>query len=214
MSRFPVGFRWLVLMLIAAGGFLFEARALPGSAGVSPATATSEKAGRPRSQPASLLSAQVPPSVREHALFTFAAPRAADAAALDAALPAPAREIHYAHLNRDLVTSKRSPFWQKPGEGKFELPLPDGTALTIAIEASDLLGPDRFTSVGRVEGFSESRALFAWNAGYLHASVELPGTGTWALRTATREWLQFYQIDPALVPPCGGERRPLRQAQG
>lgn len=139
-------------------------------------------------------------------LFTFAQP--AEAAALDRALPAPTQAIHYVRLNTPLLAGKQSPFWQKPGAGRFELPLPEGGVVVVTIEDSEMFGPDRFTSSGRIEGHPHSRALFAWNEGFLHASIEDPVLGNFVLRTATAEWSQFYQIDPALVPPCGGERRP------
>src|SRR5207302_8023375 len=136
-----------------------------------------------------------------------------NAAALTAALSAPAREIHYVHVNHTFLAGKQSPFWQKPGAGRIEVPLPNGDAVTVAIEGSEMLGPDRFTSTGQIAGRPASRALFAWNGGFLHASIEDPVLGTFALRVATTEVSQFYQIDPALVPPCGGERRPNRAAE-
>ena len=141
------------------------------------------------------------------ALFTFAHPAAAEAAALDAALPAPARTVRYVRLDTALIAGKASPFWQKPGEGRFELPLPEGGAVTIALDGSEMLGADRFTSNGRIEGRPQSRAVFAWHAGFLHAAIEDPELGNFALRTATAELSQFYRIAPELVPPCGGERR-------
>lgn len=130
-------------------------------------------------------------------------------AALDAALPAPSREIHYVKLNAALIEGKQSPFWQQPGAGRIELPLPDGSMLPVVIDATETLGPQRFTSVGRVDGRPGSRAIFAYNEGFLHASVEDVDLGAYALRTASEELSQFYQIDPALVPPCGGSPRPV-----
>jgi hypothetical protein len=143
------------------------------------------------------------------ALFAFERP--SNAAALDEALPAPTHVIHYVRLNAALITGKRSPFWQSPGAGKLDLPLPDGSALSIAIDGSEMLGVDRFTSTGRIEGRPLSRAVFAWHDGFLHASIEDPLLGNFALRAATAELAQFYRVDPALVPPCGGERRASRE---
>jgi hypothetical protein len=120
--------------------------------------------------------------------------------------------IHYVRLNAELVTGKQSPFWQPSGVGRVEVPLPDGGKLIVKIESSEMLGPDRFTSTGHVEGRPNSRALFAWNAGFLHASIENSESGNFALRAATAEFSQFYQIDPARVPPCGGERRPRMES--
>jgi hypothetical protein len=139
-------------------------------------------------------------------LFSFASPL--NAAVLDRALPAPARVVHYVRINPEVVTGKRSPFWQKPDAGRLHIPLPGGRGVDAAIETSELLGPNRFTSVGRIEGRPGSRVLFAWNEGFLHASIEDPELGKFALRTATTELSQLYEIDPALVPPCGGARRP------
>jgi hypothetical protein len=146
------------------------------------------------------------------ALFIFVEPP--DAPALDRALPAPAREIHYVRVNPALFTDKPSPFWQRPGAGRIAIPLPNGDAAIVAIDASEMLGPDRFTSVGRLEGRPHSRVLFAWNEGFLHASIENPGGANFALRTATVELAQFYEIDPQRVAPCGGPRQPQRAAGG
>jgi hypothetical protein len=144
------------------------------------------------------------------ALFAFATP--ANAAQLDAALPAPARTIHYVRLNAALIEGKRSPFWQKSGAGRVAVPLPGGGTLAVIIDESAMLGADRFTSTGHVEGRPGSRAVFAWNRGFLHASIDDAGLGSFALRAATEEFAQFYQVDPALVGPCGGERRPIVDA--
>jgi hypothetical protein len=143
-------------------------------------------------------------------LFSFVEPP--NAAALDRALPAPARALQYVRVNSETVTGKRSPFWQKPGAGRLQLPLPGGDAVVVAIGMSEQLGPERFTSVGTIEGRPNSRVLFAWNEGFLHLSIEDPTLGNFALRTATSELAQFYQIDPALVPPCGGARRPRMES--
>lgn len=151
--------------------------------------------------------ASSPAAFAANALFSYAKP--ANARALDAALPAPAREIHYVTINRPLIEGKQSPFWQKSGEGRFELPLPGGGVLSVVIDTTESLGPQRFTSVGHVEGRPGSRALFAYNEGFLHASVQDADLGAYALRTATEELSQFYQVDPALVPPCGGSPRPV-----
>jgi hypothetical protein len=128
---------------------------------------------------------------------------------LNAALPAPTRAIHYVRLNAALIAGKQSPFWQKPGAGRFELPLPGGGAVIIVIDTSEMLGADRFTSTGGIAGRPQSRAVFAFNEGFLHGSIEDSELGHFALRAATEEFSQYYQIDPALVPPCGGPRRPL-----
>jgi hypothetical protein len=155
----------------------------------------------------------VPPKARgvaENRLFSWAQP--AEAAALTAALPAPSREVRYVRVNRDLLAGKTSPFWQPPGVGRVTLPWPDGSVRAVVIAGSEMLGADRFTSVGELEGRPGSRATFAWNEGFLHAEIADPELGRFALRVATAEYLQFYRVDPALVPPCEGERVPPRSA--
>ena len=151
------------------------------------------------------------PVFARDALFAFDQP--ANASALDAALPAPAREISYVRLNATLIANpKTSPFWKQPGVGRIDLPLPGGGSLRVVIDDTESLGVDRFTSTGHVEGQPDSRAVFAWNAGYLHASVDAADLGSFALRAATEEFSQFYRVDPALVGACGGARTPVVDA--
>lgn len=216
MSKIPIRRwkLWCVVIALSAGCLVLSRREQPDKTEVGPALGAglNSSAGQPVNP--GRLGEPVPATEQmpSRALFTFVEP--ANAAALTAALPAPTREMHYVRLDPALVTGKRSPFWQKPGAGRVELPLPDGSSLTVAIDRSEMLGPDRFTSVGQIDGRPLSRALFAWNEGFLHASIEDPQLGNFALRAATGEVYQFYKIDPALVPPCGGERLPPRAAAG
>jgi hypothetical protein len=131
----------------------------------------------------------------------------ANAAELTALLPAPATRVAYVRVNRAIAEAKASPFWQKPGAGRIVLPLPSGHPVVVVIDGSEMLGADRFTSTGHVEGAPQSRAVFAYNRGFLTASVET-AEHAYALRPATAESTQLYEIDPALVPPCGGVRHP------
>ena len=210
MPKLSTGFRWLVIAATVAAVTL---GIFPKSAPEKPLRA---EGGALRPDLNALEESRsimpLPPQQRQRstALFTFADPD--DAAGLTAALPAPSQNVHYVRLDAALISGKRSPFWQKPGTGRVELPLPNGQMLTVAIGGSEMLGPDRFVSTGQIEGRPLSRAVFAWHAGFLHASIEDPALGKFALRAATTELSQFYQIDPALVPPCGGERRPTRAA--
>jgi hypothetical protein len=214
MSKSPTGRRWCWLLLgaLAAGVIWSTREAHVNSAAVpAPVSTLRSKLDEPEAAARSAKDSDAngaPAASRQsdNALFTFVHPR--NAAELDAVLPAPARDIRYVRLNTALISGKRSPFWQRPGAGRIELPLPDGTSVVVAIDGSEMLGPDRFTSSGHIEGRPASRALFAWHRGFLHASIEDPQRGTFALRAATAELAQFYQVDPALVPPCGGERRP------
>ncbi len=128
-------------------------------------------------------------------------------AELDRLLPAPSRDVHYVRTDRAAVEAKESPFWQRPGEGRVAFPLPSGGVMTVVIDDSEMLGANRFTSRGHVEGQPESRALFAYNEGFLTASVETQ-EHAYALRPATADASQLYEVDPSLVPPCGGTRTP------
>ncbi|MBL9199575.1 MAG: hypothetical protein JNL39_03670 [Opitutaceae bacterium] len=138
--------------------------------------------------------------------------RPPDAAVLDAALPAPAREIHYVRIDAALAAGKRSPFWQAPGVGRLTIPLPRGGEFAVVIDDSEMLGADRFVSAGAIEGRAGSRARFAWSEGFLSAELEDPVLGRFVLRPATAELAQFFRVDPSLVLPCGGERLPARAA--
>lgn len=145
------------------------------------------------------------------ALFAYVRP--AESAALDQALPAPTREIHYVRLNRALIDGKASPFWQQPGRGTLELPLPGGAVLRVVIAATTALGADRFTSTGVIKGRPQSRALFSYNAGFLHASVEDVELGSYTLRTATEQLSQFFEVDESLVLGCATPEKPAITAE-
>lgn len=158
-------------------------------------------------------SAHPPPSFSSpHAIFAFVSPP--NAAALSTAIPAPSRDIRYVRLNAALLAGKSSPFWRKPGVGRLDVPLPSGESLAVVIDGSEMLGPDRFTSTGRIEGRPHSRAVFASTGGYLHASIEDPELGNFALRTATKELSQFYRVDSGMIESCGGTRSPPGAAPG
>lgn len=130
-------------------------------------------------------------------LLAFVQP--ANASALTAELRAPATEVRYVRINRELIEGKQSPFWQPRDTGRLELPLPDGGTATIVIQDSESLGARRFTSVGKLEGRPDSRAVFAYNEGFLNAHVEDPELGEYQLRAATGELEQYFKVDPVLV---------------
>jgi hypothetical protein len=115
--------------------------------------------------------------------------------------------------NAELIAGPRSPFWRKSGVGVVAFPLPEGGVINVVIDGSEMLGVDRFTGTGHVEGRPGSRAVFAWNEGFLHASIADEELGSFALRSATEEYSQFYRVDPALVGACGGPRVPVLDAQ-
>ena len=212
MPKLPSGFRWLVVLLATVAAVtlgVFPRKASEKALATTGVIAWPAAAGRAAPERAKLVPSAARSAPRQ-ALFTFVEPAAA--AQLDAALPAPSPRIHYVQLDAALIAGKSSPFWRQPGAGRIEIPLPDGRTLPVVIDASEMLGPDRFTSAGRIEGRPQSLAVFAWHGGFLHASIEDPELGRFALRAATETLAQFYRIDAALVPPCGGERRPERAA--
>ena len=220
MLKSPAAFRRSVLLLLSAAaavGFLWlRMTRAPSTAGQirsgEKSNATRLKPSVPHAPVVVADSPALSDPVTPAALFSYVS--VADATELDAALPAPAEEIHHVRLNRAQLTGKRSPFWQPRGEGRIAIPLPRGGVLTVVIEDSEMLGPDRFVSRGTLDGRAGSRALFAWHAGFLHAEIEDRVLGKFALRVATEEVSQFYRIAPELLLPCGGERRPPRRAAG
>lgn len=141
-------------------------------------------------------------------LWTLVAPP--EAAALTAALPAPARTVAYVRVDRAWIEGKHSPFWRPDGAGRFLLPLPDGRSVEVAVDESTLLAPDRLVSLGHVVGRLDSRVVLTSSRGFLHGSLEDPVLGTFAWRAATAELTQLYAVDPAQVGPCGPVRRPDR----
>lgn len=124
----------------------------------------------------------------------------------------PARSVAWLRVDRALGADKRSPFWQRPGSGRLDVPLPEGGVARVAIDGSEMLGPDRFVSTGRVEGWPESRVWAAWNRGFLHLSLEDPVQGRIVLQPAAAGLAQLYRIAPEKLPPCGGGRVPHRLA--
>jgi hypothetical protein len=190
------------LLLAAAGAY----RSLP-----SAQTPAAPGVRRPIASPppAGAVAAAIPPGIATAAELPLAADQflafvqPPDAAALTAALDAPAQEVRYVRINRELIEGKQSPFWQPRDTGRFVLPLPDGGSVTIVIQASESLGLRRFTSVGKLESRPDSRAVFAFNEGFLHAHVEDPALGEYELRAATADLNQFYKTDPALGQGCG-----------
>jgi hypothetical protein len=142
-------------------------------------------------------------------LFRFVSPP--DAAWIDGALPAPSREVRHVEIDRTWLGGKQSPFWRSGG-GRIEVPLPRGGSVTVAVDASEMLDAGRWTSTGKIEGRPGSRALFAWNEGFLHAAIDDPVLGSFVLRAATEGVSQFFRVDPELLLPCGGQRRPQRAA--
>jgi hypothetical protein len=208
-SRLPL----LLLVALVLGGIVALRQFPPGvqTAGPRPTTPSpaAPTAGVARPGPAAAPgAAAVLPAADQ--LFVFVQPANADF--LTAALQPPASVVRYVRLNPALIEGKASPFWQPRDTGRLVLPLPDGGTATVVIQESESLGVRRFTSVGQLEGRPESRAIFAYNEGFLHAHLEDPELGTYELRAASAEASQFYKVDPALLKACGGGLKPVIDA--
>ncbi len=175
----------------------------PGAGSVESAKPTAAKAVEPRAaalSPGVLVAGSGARGPGGRVLFDYVDP--AEGPTLTRALPAPTRAVHYVRLDQTLIAGKSSPFWAKAGEGRIEIPLPGGATLRVLIAETSTLGPDRFTSVGTIEGRPQSRALFSFNSGYLHAAIQDVELGNYALRSATAELSQFYEVADELVPEC------------
>lgn len=186
-----------------------ETKALAGRTAARPGLRAKEEPGQDasgRERAATADGGVVAPLFERGALFAYVRPSPAETAILDRAMAAPALTLHYVRVNPVLATAKSSPFWQRPGVGRVTLPLPEGGALTVIIAGSEMLGADRFTSSGQLEGRPQSRVVFAFNAGYVHATVDDAELGSFVLRVANAEYCQFYRVDPTQVAPCGGPR--------
>jgi hypothetical protein len=209
-------FPLVVAAALIALGLWFRATGPKETAGSALANVGRVTAPRDRSaafevrQPRSPTTPVLPPQPAAEALFEWVQPQ--NVAALNTAAPAPAHAIRYVRINRALIEGKSSPFWQSNGRGRMELPLPEGGSVAVVIDSSEMLGANRFSSVGHVEGVTESRVVFAYNDGFLSGSIDTP-QHTYALRPATSDATQFYEIDPALLPPCGGVRHPVIDAK-
>jgi len=207
--------RWRWFGLLAAAALL---AGLFGGRRAPPLTAASESRGSnpvasasPQGRPnyPALAPDSAPPSLPPvPAAFRFE--ESPDAAALTAALPAPARAVRYARVDTAWLGGKQSPFWRSPAPGRLRFPLPSGGELEVVLTGTELLGPDRWIGTGELAGRVGGRARFAWHAGFFHAEIDDPVLGRFVLRPATAALAQVYRVDPGLVPPCGGQRRPER----
>lgn len=142
-------------------------------------------------------------------LFTLIEPPA-EAAELPHDPTVPARTVHYVELNPSLIAGKDAPFWV-PGE-RVRVPLPGGRAVLVQIEATQALGPDRFTSEGQIVGEPEARAIFVYHEGRFAARFENLPEGDLQLQPVTtpggKMLNQLYAVEPTLIPECGGEPAP------
>ncbi len=198
------------LLILAALGW----QARPALTPHSPVANDTPPAGRATSQrdhakPAASATAAPPaPAFANGTLFAYSD---TTPPGLDAELPAPAKKIYYVSVNRAWIDAKDSPFWQEPGRGHILIPLPGGGALPVTLAHTETLGPDRYIAEGSVDGAPGSRAVFAYNAGFLHASIDDPGVGLYELRVATEALDQFYEVDPARIGTCAA---PVPQLDG
>jgi hypothetical protein len=202
-------FRTIALLsVILVASILFVGR--PGQPetvpeGEAPTGATSTSvSGQEFTQMPSESSSPTSPEVRPIArLFTPFDPP--NASFLTSANPAPALSVAYARIDRALIEGKESPFWQRPGEGRIALPLPDGREIVVEIDHSEQFGPNRFTSVGSVPGSPLSQVVFGYTDGFLNVSVIDPAGINYGAQGVEEEIVQFYESDMSLPANCGVE---------
>lgn len=155
-------------------------------------------------------SPSVKPSLSDDFLRWVSPP--SDAAAIEDRLPAPARTFHYAAINSSLFAAKSSPLWKSPAGARVEWSFPGGERLKLVLQAPEILGPQRYTVQGVIEGRSGSRVILAFDHGALAAQV-LDSEGTeYQVRTvqSAEGWLaQAYRVEVAMLKPCGGSPRPV-----
>ena len=211
MFNFASRLGWLLVAgtCCAVGGWLWleNQRQPVRSSARAPATSIEAVASAtvvPFASAAAIANSRAPTTAP--AVFSRAAPPSA--AELVQLPRVPATNVEFIRTDRAQITGKRSPFWERPGSGRLAFPLPGTGDVVVVIDESVMLGPDRFVSTGRVEGWPESRVWFAWTDGFLHAMVEDPGRGNFVLQPATSDLALLYRIEPVLVQPCGGGRRP------
>ncbi len=213
--------------------FLFLIAVLTGLAGLSWWGTRSLPPAEPRAVgdsgnevPGQIPPAKAPPAVASNpplmppapstvsSLWHFVPPPAA-ATVVEARVEAPTREFRYLDLNAAALTGKRAPF-NRPGAGEIVLPLPDGRAVTATIDRTQILGPDRFVSEGRVPGYPHSRFMLAYRDGHVSASLEGVTTGEIKVRTLDAAGLrvvQFYEVDSAQKGQCEVVPLPAAAAQ-
>src|SRR5690606_11700342 len=84
------------------------------------------------------------------------------------------------------------------------------------IDRTQVLGPDRFVSEGRVPGYPHSRFMLAYRDGHVSASLEGVTTGEIKVRTLDAAGLrvvQFYEVDSAQKGQCEVVPLPAAAAQ-
>jgi hypothetical protein len=155
--------RWRWFGLLAAAALL---AGLFGGRRAPPLTAASESRGSNPVASASLQGRPNYPALAPDSAPPFLPPVPAafrfeespDAAALTAALPAPARAVRYARVDTAWLGGKQSPFWRSPAPGRLRFPLPSGGELEVVLTGTELLGPDRWIGTGELAGRVGGRA--------------------------------------------------------
>ncbi len=203
---------WWLVGLILCGGFAFapwrqtDPAAMPASAAGAPGPTPASAATRaPDAARADGVSSTSGVAALVAAPTTFLEPVARPSASLhreEATLPAEG-PVHYVRVNAVAAHGKASPFWETGGRGRFDLVLPNGAVLPVELEETTTLGPDRFTSVGGIAGDATARAIFAFNAGDMSATIETQAHGAYQLRAVGEGVSQWYKVDPSKVPDCG-----------
>lgn len=85
---------------------------------------------------------------------------------------------------------------------RFAVELFDGRELEVVVERVDIHGPDRFVSIGRVEGVPSSAVILASTDGVVAGSVSLPGEPPYAVQFAGEGLHRLNEIDTGKAGRC------------
>ncbi len=125
-----------------------------------------------------------------------------------------AASVQAVRIELAALSGKASPA-MRPGQGRWQFPLPSGAVVTGWVDRTTPAGPDAWVSEGPVEGVPGARWVMAAVRGRVSASIDgLPG-GEVKVRTIdTAEGLvaQLYVVDPTLAGDCvalGEAERPV-----
>lgn len=124
----------------------------------------------------------------------------ASAARVESLMATPSQDVHYAQIDKALLSSDQSPLKQKGAH--FDVALPDGSVLPVTIEKTRSLGADRYVSEGTVNGQNQGRVVFAYSNGEMSAMIDDAQHGSWQIRSVGTSTSQVFKVDGTMVPSC------------
>lgn len=124
----------------------------------------------------------------------------ASAARVESLMATPSQDVHYAQIDKTLLSSDDSPL-KKVG-ARFDVELPDGSVLPVKIEKTRNLGTDRYVSEGTLNGQNQGRVVFAYSNGEMSAVIDDAQHGSWQMRSVGTSTSQVFKVDGTMVPSC------------